>query len=511
MSSRLRAFARLITVLAVIAVYVAAQLTVTAGTDLRAALRFHGAGSRADAFTAALDRHADGQTSARTGIAEGNAWFAGHAPSGSRSMVSAAAAEAEQGRTASARRQVAGLSGQIARDRARLDQRLGSSSATALYAAVPAVVLLGPALWLRRRRRSAAADVAALVSRFVPDRRPWWWRPLFLTADGAGCMLFTAGCFAASAAQRRGDRMPPEALVGSLVGGLLAIGAAVVVLRATRPRAARGAAQELLADGRRPVLFLRSFDDDQAAAQVEDAADLHIHSREEQLVAALRAVGPVIAVSPPVRDGEPLPLPQLGAARFYLPREPRDGWQQPVLDLMELSQLIVLRLGLGEGLWWEYGQARAGHPTQKLVVLVPGGLPGLDEQMAEHQLPLVRPVEAGDGDAWISAVITFDPDRTPRVHPVGQSPDGKSWLVRAWAVLSLRAGALDRSSSTAHIAVTLQRALRSVGIRRRWLAVRAGAAQQKAMGDGVRLVTVLLLLLWLGVRTLQLLGLRIVL
>ncbi|MGW1871481.1 hypothetical protein ACWCPS_38930 [Streptomyces mauvecolor] len=334
---------------------------------------------------------------------------------------------------------------------------------------------------------------------------------LFLTANGAGCVLFTAGCFAASAAQQQGDRMSPEALVGSLVGGLLAIWAGTVVLRATRPRAARGAAQELLADGRRPVLFLRSFDDDRTAAQVEDAADLHIHSREEQLAAALKAVGPVIAVSPPVQDGERLPLPQLGAARFHLPREPRDGWQQPVLDLMELSQLIVLRLGLGEGLWWEYDQARTGHPTRKLVVLVPGGLPGLDQQMAGHQLPPVRPVEAGDGDPWISAIITFDPDETPRVHPVAQRPGGKSWLVRAWAVLSLRAGVLDRASSTAHIAVTLQSALRSVGIRRRGLAVRASAAQQKALGEGVRLVTVLLLLLWLGVRTLQLLGLRIVL
>lgn len=122
---------------------------------------------------------------------------------------------------------------------------------------------------------------------------------MFLVASGVGTTFFTVGTLAVSMAQRQGYKMPPAVMVLSLVGGLLALGAGVLILRYTRPRSARGAAQALLADGRQPVLFLRSFADDDTAAQVEDVAPVNIHSREEQLAAALGAVGPVIAVGRP--------------------------------------------------------------------------------------------------------------------------------------------------------------------------------------------------------------------
>ncbi|MFJ9417147.1 transferase [Streptomyces sp. NPDC101227] len=487
--------------------YVALHLAITAGMDLRAHDRFRGAPARAAALTAALDRYADGEASARAEIRQADAWFEANAPSGgSRSAVSAAARDAGTGRISLARGRVADLAADVGRDRAKLDRELSSSRAAALYWAAPAGVLLVPALWLRRRRRSGAAEVVDVVSRFVP-RQPWWQRPVFLVAGGVGYALFAAGALATNMSQQQGYKMPLEAQALLLVGGLATLGAGVLTLRYTRPRSARGAAQALLADGRRPVLYLRSFADDDTAAQVDDAAFVNMHSREEQLAGALGAVGPVIAVG---RPGEP--LPRLGAARFYLPL---DDWQPAVLRLMELSQLIVLRLGPGEGLWWEVERARATQPARKLVLLAPGGppggLPGVAERLNEHLPTQSRLYEAAGGDPWTSAVITFDAEWTPHVHPVGPVPGVTSppgALVRRKArAMKAALASMSPLTPTHHLARAMKAALASVGVRKRTMAWRATIATQRSLGKGFTLVAGLALLSWPAFRALRLSGL----
>ncbi|WP_025357717.1 hypothetical protein [Kutzneria albida] len=501
MSPGLRAFARLVTAIAVVTAYVALQLAVTAGVDLRARDRFRDAPTRAAAFVTALDRYADGDVSARAGIREGDAWFEDNAPSGeSRSTVSSAAGDAQEGRISLAHGRVAGLAAQVEQDQAALDRDLGSSGMVALWWAVAAGVLVVPALWLRHRRRSGAAEIVDLVSRFTP-RRPWWRRPVFLAASGAGYGLFAAGFFAVTMAQRQGYKLPVATQVLLLPCGLAALGAGFLVLRYSRPRSARGAAQALLADGREPVLYLRSFADDDSAARVEDGAPVNLHSREEQLAGALGAVGPVIAVG---RPGEP--LAHLGAARFYLPR---DDWQPVVLRLMELSQLIVLRLGLGEGLWWEVEQARACQPARKLVLLAPGGQPGVAERL-NRLLPVPSQLDqATAGDPWVSAVIVFDPEWTPQVQQVGASTKIRRG---ALARLVARANALALTSMSVHtsaynVARAMKAALASVGVRKRTMAVRANMVLQVSLWKGLMLITALGLLGWLVFRALQLFGL----
>lgn len=503
MSSGLRAVARLITAITVVTIYIALHMAVTAFLDLRARDRFSDAPARAAAFVSALDHYADGPVSARTHILRGEAWFEENAPLGeSQSTVSSAADHAEEGRVSLARKYVAGLTAEIEKDQAGLDREVSSSTAAALYWAVPAGVLLVPTLWLRQRRRSGAAEVVDVVSRFVPHQ-PWWRRPVFLVGSWVGYGLFATGTFTVTMAQQRGYELPLEAQVLLLLGGLGALGASVLILRHCRPRSARSAAQALLADGRQPVLYLRSFADDETAARVDDGAPVNLHSREEQLAGALSAFGPVIAVG---RPGEP--LPHLGAARFYLPP---DDWQPVVLRLMELSQLIVLGLGLGEGLWWEVGQARATQPARKLVLLAPGGLPGVAERLDEHLPTPSRLDEVTAGGSWISAVIAFDLDGTPRVHPVGRVPGAtrrRSTLARL-AARGKEAGLMSTTLSTpAHEAVrALKAALASVGIRRRTMVLRASFAMQTALAKGVALVVTVGLLLWLVIRALQALGL----
>ncbi|MEU8920138.1 transferase [Kitasatospora sp. NPDC048545] len=362
-------------------------------------------------------------------------------------------------------------------------------AAVALWLAVAALVLAWPALWLRHRRRSGAAQLVGLVSRFVP-LRPRWNRTL-RTANSIGLMLFGAGTYAVTMSEQRGHTMPMESQFLLLFGGLAATGAGLLVLRRTRPYAGRPAARALLRDGREPVLYLRSFDDDEIAAQVEDGADFNINTREEQFVGALGVFGPVIAVGQPAE-----PLPRLGAARFYLPL---DDWKPTVLRLMDLSQLIVLRLGQGDGLWWEVEQVRATQPAGKLVLLTPGGPSDLMARLNDH-LPTPVPLrEPGPDEHWVSAVVVFDESWTPRVFPVGQRRTGwRSWM------RSPGFGAVE--TSTLHLARAVQAALASVGRRRRTMLWRTRLSSQSQL-TGLGLALALALAGWLAYRAAQLIAL----
>lgn len=458
MSSGLRAFARLVTAIAVITAYIALHLAITAGLDLRTRDRFHDAPVRAAAFVAALDRYADGDVSARAEILEGGAWFEENAPSGdSRSAVSSATADVEKGAVSLARERVAGLVVAVEQEQAGLDRQLSSSRATALCWAVPAGVFLAPALWLRRRRRSGVAEVVDVVSQFVP-RKPWWQRPVFLVFTGVGYGLFGMGFFIVTAIMPRTDQdwtLLPLVRLGLLkVGGTLAMGGATSTLRYCRPRSARDAAQALLADGRQPVLYLRSFADDVTAAQADGGEKpYNIYSREEKLAAALSTVGPVIAVGKP---GEP--LPRLGAARLYLPY---DDWQPTVLRLMDLSQLIVFRLGpgAGQGLRWELEQARTTQPARKLILLL-GQPPSTTKRLNEV---------VGTDNLWTSAVMTFNPNGTAYVDPVVPGRTRTDQVIR-----------LTRTPTSAQpidqVIRAMKPALASMGIRTRTMVLRTNTS-----------------------------------
>ncbi|MEV7770976.1 transferase [Kitasatospora sp. NPDC086791] len=374
----------------------------------------------------------------------------------------------------------------------RAGGRTGSDleAAFALWSAVAALALAWPALWLRHRRRSGAAQLVGLVSRFVP-RRPRWSRALRL-ADSVGLMLFGAGTSAVTVSEQRGHTMPLESQFLLLFGGLATLGAGLLVIRRTRPYAGRPAAQALLRDGREPVLYLRSFDDDEIAAQIDDGADFNINTREEQFVGALGVIGPVIAVGQPSE-----PLPRLGAARFYLPL---DDWKSTVLRLMDLSQLIVLRLGQGDGLWWEVEQVRATQPAGKLLLLAPGGPSDLVARLNDHLPVPVPPGGLGPDEHWISAVIVFDELWTPRVFPVG--PRRTGW--RSW-MRSPGLGAVE--TSTLHVARAVQAALASVGRRRRTMLWRPRLASKLVGLTGLGLAVELVLAGWLVYRALQLIAL----
>ncbi|MFD5462337.1 transferase [Kitasatospora sp. NPDC127059] len=487
MSSGLRTLARVITVTALLAAYVALHLAITAVETRQDHDRFHDGAARATAFTALVNRYASGDPTARAEVGAARAWFEENAPPGrARATVAAATDLVGHRQGAAARERAGALAADVERDRATLDQDLRTQTQAMLWLAAVALALAGPSLRLRRRRRAATAEAVRTVGRFA-ERHPPWRRPLFLIASGLGYTLFVGGMFLVAKARRTDMDVPPVAVqLEMLPGGLVAIGVGFLILRYTRPRSTRNAVAALRADGRRPVLYLRSFADDRTAAQIDDGQELNIHSREEQLAAALRAFGPVIAVG---RPGEPLPL--LGAARFYLPL---DDWKPTILRLMDLAQLIVLRVGVGEGLRWEIEQVIATQPARKLLLLTPGRVREAIDSL-DGRLPVPLPLEGVATDtSWISAAVTFGPDWTPQVRAVRPVPDPEA--PRGGLLRRVRTGleTIGEPSPARRTVRAMKAALAAVGVRGRMVVMRSDSNMLVTLGKGAVAIAVLVLL-----------------
>jgi hypothetical protein len=126
----------------------------------------------------------------------------------------------------------------------------------------------------------------------------------------------------------------------------------------TRQRDAQPLPAEHLATlDRPPVVYLRSFDDDQRAARIKGAL-----TEEEHLGKVLSQLGPFVAVG---RPGEPLPA--MGASRVYLGD---DEWQTAVEKLVQQARLVVIRTGGTKGLEWEVERAARLLTPERLLLLV---------------------------------------------------------------------------------------------------------------------------------------------
>jgi hypothetical protein len=119
----------------------------------------------------------------------------------------------------------------------------------------------------------------------------------------------------------------------------------------------------LTADPRPPVLFLRSFSDDERIQYLRSEKSFMDFSLESRIATHFNASGPFIAVGSP---GEILPA--VGAARAALSdRE----WQGRVLEWMDRSCLIVLVAGTTHWISWELGKVIERDHAEKLILLFP--------------------------------------------------------------------------------------------------------------------------------------------
>jgi uncharacterized RDD family membrane protein YckC len=187
-------------------------------------------------------------------------------------------------------------------------------------------------------------------------------------------------------------------------------------------------AEEILArDPRPPVLYLRSFrDDEKTAATIKGfrmpfSPEVPIEglaTEEEQLAMVADRVGPFLAIGQP---GER--LPKLGGRRVYISD---DRWQETVRELVRASGLVILRVGQTEGFWWEVMTCAREADPQRLLFLLPKKEKLYEpfRQRASEYLPCRLPdfpqssTWSGGPSGSIGGVLWFERDWTPRIARV---------------------------------------------------------------------------------------------
>ena len=181
--------------------------------------------------------------------------------------------------------------------------------------------------------------------------------------------------------------------------------------------------EALARDRRQPIVYLRSFEADKADEIVRATQTVLSgvrrrgprQSREEEIAERLSAAGPVVALG---RPGEA--LPQLGAARVYVPDE---AWQAQVKDWLGRSQLVVLRVGHTAGLVWELSEVVKRNHCENLLLHIPSAAEYKGfRAWAKGVLPKPLPSD------WRGDFMAFDSEWSPRIpdaewrHRHGMTP-----------------------------------------------------------------------------------------
>lgn len=119
----------------------------------------------------------------------------------------------------------------------------------------------------------------------------------------------------------------------------------------------------LAGDSRPPVVFLRSFEDDEKLEYRRADSSWYDFSLESRLGDHFSSIGPFIAVGKP-GDEEP----HLGATRAPFSDE---EWQGTVMDWMDQAVLIVIMIGRTHWVNWELRQTIERGYADKLIIVFP--------------------------------------------------------------------------------------------------------------------------------------------
>ncbi len=123
---------------------------------------------------------------------------------------------------------------------------------------------------------------------------------------------------------------------------------------------------QLERDKRAPVLYLRSFEDDDLldpTPRMIPLGDFFPRRYEESLVKPLASIGPMVSIG---RPGNKLPM--LGGARLFVSDE---NWQSAVAHLRGHASAVVLMIGRTDGLWWEVESSIREVEPGKLLFFFP--------------------------------------------------------------------------------------------------------------------------------------------
>lgn len=206
-----------------------------------------------------------------------------------------------------------------------------------------------------------------------------------------------------------------------LIKALIALCSCVLILtvtpslsrkyRARRRLIFQRAEEVIRSDTRPPVLYLRSFQDDDSIARA-----IAFLSVEQEMKLVLFDIGPFIAFADP--NIEP---PDPGAARMYASQE---HWREVACEEMSKARLVIMRMGDSPSFWWEVREAIVRVPPERLVFLVPpekiaGKYEGFHQKAQEWlpcQLPEYKPKRSRFGFGPHGGILYFEPDWTPHLR-----------------------------------------------------------------------------------------------
>ncbi len=174
-------------------------------------------------------------------------------------------------------------------------------------------------------------------------------------------------------------------------------------------------ADKLLAfDVRSPILFLRSFQDDEKISYQMSSAALVDWSLETRLAAHFSKIGPFVAIGNP-KDK----TLEIGAARALLSD---DQWQARVIDWMDRARVIVLMSGVTHWVGWELENVLDRHHADKLIILFPQSRKFFKFK-SESAARLKTIQDAAAGTPWADALAALD--RPERLRALLLEPGGK--------------------------------------------------------------------------------------
>src|SRR5262249_10406304 len=223
--------------------------------------------------------------------------------------------------------------------------------------------------------------------------------------------------------------LPPELRILSTARDPIFWGLCYFLLRA-RVKLQPTAESALSLDKRSPVLFLRSFVDDERVRFLYAQRALFDFSLEARLATHFFKTGPFIAVDSPKHTAA------IGAARASLSET---DWQGKVVEWMGAARLIVLLAGLTQWVRWEMRQIVELGYTQKLIILMPEvsrwkefklrltrGFSS-EADIGKKRLEVIR--ETFSGSPWEAAIN--DPCVPEKIRSLMFGPDGQVTAVCA--------------------------------------------------------------------------------
>ena len=161
-------------------------------------------------------------------------------------------------------------------------------------------------------------------------------------------------------------------------------------------------ADSLLAiDQRAPILFLRSFDDDERQIyRLSDRAFVDF-SLETRLTSHFSRFGPFIAIGSPKET-----VPQLGAARVLLSD---DEWQPRVKHWIQDASLIIMYSGKTHWVNWELRKVLQNESITRLILMIPQVKGWLKSKLKKEISARVEHIRAiFKNTPWEEELLMFD-------------------------------------------------------------------------------------------------------